>query len=409
MPALPVPPVGGPLFLASSTCEGLAGWLGQHCLPGPVVMITAASDALPDREAIVAPLRSAVAAARRELRILDVGDDTAAGISAIGGPAASGAPGAAGARDAAGVLEQAGALLMPGGDPFRLLRRLRSSGAAAPIARRHADGLPVAGQSAGAMVCGPTLAPVTLTSPFAPAPGQDLEGLGLTATVVLPHHDRPGRAARHREAALLHAGTVDLVPLWDGEVRIESGREWRILQGGIVTRPARVADAGAVAAVFRAATTAAWRHFLGAEPLRRAPDDTHLWAERIEAGGSGFLVAEDAAGVLGFVLYRAAPDADLAAAAAGEVDLLYTLPRAWGLGIGRRLLERATFALLVHGFRQAVLWTEQRNHRALAVYRRNGWMLDGTVRERDYLGVPIRNLRHRLDLTTRAGGSDDLA
>jgi GNAT superfamily N-acetyltransferase len=85
------------------------------------------------------------------------------------------------------------------------------------------------------------------------------------------------------------------------------------------------------------------------------------------------------------------------------------LPRAWGLGIGRRLLERATFALLAMGFREAVLWTEQRNTRALAVYERNGWSRDGAVRERDYLGVPVRNVRHRLDLTRFAGGEAAVA
>jgi RimJ/RimL family protein N-acetyltransferase len=69
------------------------------------------------------------------------------------------------------------------------------------------------------------------------------------------------------------------------------------------------------------------------------------------------------------------------------------------------LLERATFALLAAGFREAVLWTEHRNARALAVYQRSGWRPDGAVRERDYLGVRIRELRHRLDLGASAGGS----
>lgn len=375
----------GPLFLASSDCPGLADWLAANRLPGPTVVIAAASDELPDRSAIVDPLVRAAMAARFETRVLDLGQ----------GPLPS--------------LEAAGAVLMPGGDPFRLMRELRASGAAGVLARRHAAGLPVAGQSAGAMVCAPTLAPIVLTSPFAPAPGQNLEGLGLTATLVLPHHDRPGRAGRHREAARLHAAVADLVPLWDGEVRLESASGWEIREGALVTRPARVADAPAVAAVFRAATLAAWAPFVGAERLRDAPADTEAWAARIEAGGAGFLVAEDAAGVLGFVLWRQAPDDDLGQVATGEVDLLYTLPRAWGLGIGRRLLERATFAMLASGFREAVLWTEYRNTRALAVYERNGWVRDGVVKDRDYLGAPVRNVRHRLDLDRYAGGNDRLA
>jgi dipeptidase E len=374
----------GPLFLASSDCPGLADWLAANRLPGRAVVIPAASAGLPDRSAIVDPLVQAAMTAGFETSLLDLHDDPVP------------------------VLETAGAVLMPGGNPFRLLGALHASGAAGVLGRRHAAGLPVAGQSAGAMVCGPTLAPIVLTSPFAPEAGQNLEGLGLTATLVLPHHDRPGRAARHREAAHLHAAVADLVPLWDGEVRVESTSGWEIRQGDLVTRPARVADAPAVAAVFRAATLAAWAPFVGAERLRDAPDDTEAWAERIRAGGDGFLVAEDGAGVVGFVLWRKAPDDDLGPVEAGELDLLYTLPRAWGLGIGRRLLERATFAMLASGFREAVLWTEYRNARALAVYERNGWVRDGVVKDRDYLGVPVRNVRHRLDLARHAGGANAL-
>jgi GNAT superfamily N-acetyltransferase len=374
----------GPLYLASSDCPGLAEWLAMHRRSGPVVVITAASAGLPDQAGIVEPLVAAAMATGAGTLVLDL------------------------QADPRPALETAGAVVLPGGDPFRLLRELRASGAAAVIARRGAAGLPVAGQSAGAMVCAPTLVPVTLTSPFTPAPGQDLEGLRLTPTLVLPHHDRPGRADRHRAAALRHGG-AGLVPLWDGEVRLESAAGWEIRAGDRVTRPARVGDASAVAAVFRAATIAAWGAFLGAARLRAAPDDTPLWTGRIEAGGEGFLVTEDAHGLPGFVCWRPSSDDAPESQRTGEVDLLYTLPRAWGLGIGRRLLERATFALLAAGYREAVLWTEARNERALAVYRRNGWVRDGAFIDREYLGVPIRNLRHRLDLTRFAGsrkGSD---
>jgi dipeptidase E len=384
MTPVPGPAAAGPLFLASSDCAGLAEWLAELRLSGPVIVITAASDGLPDADAIVGPWLTAAGAAG-PLHILNLQDDP---------------------RPA---LTDAGAVVMPGGNPFRLLDALRSSGADRILVQRHAEGLPVAGQSAGAIVCAPTVEPVVLSSPFAPEPGQDLAGLGLTATLVLPHHDRPGRSARHRAVARRYAAVAELVPLWDGEVRLESAAGWSIRQGNVTTRPARSADAGAVAAVFRSATSAAWQHFVGVDRLRDAPDDTGRWAERIALGGAGFLVAEDPDGILGFVLYRAAPEEALAGGPAGEVDLLYTLPRAWGRGIGRRLLERATFALLAQGFREAVLWTEQRNHRALAVYRRNGWVPDGAVMERDYLGVPIRNVRHRLDLARFAGGSDAVA
>ena len=370
----------GPLYLASSECKGLAEWLVAHRRKGPVVVVTAASTGLADQVAIVDPLVAEAMNSGRETVRLDLRSDPAP------------------------VLGVAGAVLMPGGDPFRLLRELRASGAAAVIARRHAEGLAVAGQSAGAMVCGPTLLPVTLTSPFTPEPAQDLAGLGLTATLALPHHDRTGRAARHRQAAVRFGASVNLAPLWDGEVLQQDSTGCSVHEGALVMRPARVSDAAAIDAVFRAATQAAWASFLGGDRLRATVPDTDRWRTRIQQADGWFLVAEDAEGVLGFVFSRRAEDADLDPQTVGELDLLYTLPRAWGAGIGRRLLDRATFALLAAGYREAVLWTEARNERALAVYRRNGWIQDGTFKDRDYLGVPIRNLRHRFDLRSLAGG-----
>jgi GNAT superfamily N-acetyltransferase len=237
-----------------------------------------------------------------------------------------------------------------------------------------------------------------------PAPGQELVGLGLTTRLVLPHHDRAGRAARHREAAARFGSSVNLVPLWGGEVLLEDSTGWCIHDGALVTRPARESDAAVIEVVFRAATQAAWAVFLGEDRLRATAPDSDRWRPRIADAGGCFLVAEDAEGVLGFVFSHRVEDADLDSQAVGELDLLYTLPRAWGAGIGRRLLDRATFGLLAAGYREAVLWTEVRNERALAVYRRNGWILDGAFKDRDYLGVPIRNLRHRLDLRTHGGG-----
>jgi len=73
------------------------------------------------------------------------------------------------------------------------------------------------GYSAGAMVAGPTLEPITLTSPFSPPLGLDLAGLDLTDVLVLPHHDRPGRAKRNAAAQAAFGDRVRLKPLRDGD------------------------------------------------------------------------------------------------------------------------------------------------------------------------------------------------
>lgn len=369
------------LFLTSVEVEALAPWLIGRGVSGEVMVIVNASRALADGADIVAPTLRSLANAGLRATAVDV------------------------THTDLGQLSRAGGIVMTGGNPFGLLADLRSSGAAEVLRRAHHAGTPIAGQSAGAMVCAPDLQPVRMTSPFAPQADQDLRGLDLTTTLVLPHHDRPGRSVLHRQAACAHGLEQRLVALWDDEVFIEESQSDHILRGAgtagsLLTRTARGEDAEAIEAIFGAATQAAWAGFLGAERLAAATREPALWAGRIATPEGIFLLTEDAVGPAGFVYAR--PLADDAAVA--EVDLLYTHPRAWGTGIGRRLLERATWQLLCAGYREAVLWTEARNRRALAVYQANGWIRDGVVDERDYLGVPIRNLRHRLDLTRHGGG-----
>lgn len=368
-----------PLFLTSLEFDGLGAWLGAHDVRADVVLVSNASRALPDAEAIVAPARAALEQAGHRPHSLDV----------------RAAPPEA--------LERAGAVVMTGGDPFRLLADLRSSGAGRVLMAAHGRGIPIAGQSAGAIVCARRLDPVRLTSPFAAPAGLDLTGLGLSSTLVLPHHDRNERADRHREAAR-SGGSVPLTVLWDDEVLLEQPGHWRIVQGTVRTRPAGSADSGAIEALFQLTTRQAWAEFVPAETLARAGADPDRWRRRIADREGLFLVAEDDAGLLGFGYVRPYPAGlpDVAGPVA-ELDLLYTHPRAWGRGIGRRLLARLTWHLLCQGYPIAVLWTEARNRRALSVYRAGGWEPDGAEDLRDFLGTPIRNLRHRLDLTTRAG------
>ncbi len=364
-----------PLFLTSLTFDGLGDWLGAHAGPGPVAVITSASRELADGEAIVEPALAALQPLGRVVRRLDVG------------------------REDAGALSAAAAVVMTGGDPFALLAALAGSGADALLRDAHRRGIPIAGQSAGAMVCGPNLAPARITSPFTAPTELDLAGLGLIHHLVLPHQDRPGRATLHRQAARAAQPTPALLPLWDDEVLLADDAGWCIRRGPRHTRPATPADAGAVAAVYHAAARKAWAPFLGADRLARAEPDPDRWTGRIRDAGERFLVTEDSDGITGFVLWGPDPDAGC-----GEIALLYTHPRTWGDGSGRRLLERATWSLWCEGHERAALWTEERNERALAVYRANGWRLEGASREREYLGVPIRELRHVLDLSEHAGG-----
>ena len=116
--------------------------------------------------------------------------------------------------------EDADVLAVSGGDPFHLLAVARRTGFGAAARAALEAGVVYVGYSAGAMIAGPTLEPLRLTSPFAPPPALDLTGLGLVDVVILPHHNRPGRAERNAEAQRVFGDRVKLVPLRDGEVSI---------------------------------------------------------------------------------------------------------------------------------------------------------------------------------------------
>jgi dipeptidase E len=121
------------------------------------------------------------------------------------------------------ALQAADVLAVSGGDPFHLLRAARRTSFAAAARSALAAGTVYVGYSAGAMIPGPTLEPLRCTSPFTPPPGLDLTGLGLADVLVLPHHDRPGRAERHAAAQRRFGDRVQMLPLRDGELVIQHG------------------------------------------------------------------------------------------------------------------------------------------------------------------------------------------
>jgi GNAT superfamily N-acetyltransferase len=144
-------------------------------------------------------------------------------------------------------------------------------------------------------------------------------------------------------------------------------------------------DAHAIGVVFDAAVRTGWTYLgeLVEEPLF-APDDwDRLVADHAEP--NVLLVATvDAGDVVGFA---AAHPED------GELFLLFVHPDHGGRGVGRALLSEAHDALRAAGCKQAYLFTHEQNERALAVYASAGYGPDGSVRESDFRGTAIRELR----------------
>lgn len=342
-------------------------------------MITTAAEPLAERDEIVASLVDRLAGG--DVRTVDP------------------------ASDGTAALDASAMIAVAGGDPFHLLDGLRRSGADRAILVRVAAGVPYLGVSAGAMVTARSLRPVTATGPFAAPDGLDLRGLGLSPVLVLPHHDRPGRAARHAEALRRHGRDLRLECLRDGDVAVvaDHGDPVVHLADGGRRRPARPDDAAAVAAVYLTAARAAWAPFLGRAALAGLSAPVERWRARIDelrAVGT-FVVGEDDHGIAAFAATRPSPDPGPAGTpprGIGELALLYAAPRTWAGGMARRLHAQGLLDLLASGHEEAVLWTEERNERAVAFYRREGWRPDGTTRTRTFVGRPIVEARWRIDL-----------
>lgn len=141
----------------------------------------------------------------------------------------------------------------------------------------------------------------------------------------------------------------------------------------MLIRRARPDDAAATGAVLLAAGRAAWSEIL----------DTSRMRAEVDLPGTAW-VAEEGGHVIGFVAVDSAR---------GELTLLHLHPGAWGSGAAGALHDVALAHLRAAGHDEACLYTEERNHRALAFYRRRGWEPDGTVREREFEGSRLREPR----------------
>jgi ribosomal protein S18 acetylase RimI-like enzyme len=154
---------------------------------------------------------------------------------------------------------------------------------------------------------------------------------------------------------------------------------------GITLRRATADDARAIGAVFDASVRAGWT-YLGEvvrEPMFSPDDWDRLVADHEPP--NVLLVASDEAGRV--VGYTAVHPED------GEMYLLFVDPAYGARGIGRLLLRAANDALRAAGCDEAFLFTHEQNERALAVYARAGYRPDGSIRESDFRGTRLRELR----------------
>lgn len=186
----------GGLFLASHSLAGLTEFLDRGGTGSHAVLIPTAANQLDDI-GLVEHLRADLTVAGLRVRMLDIEHE----------PVGS-------------ALDDADLVVVGGGDPFFLLDCARRSGLGAAAGALIGRGGVYVGISAGASLAGPSLAPLTITSPFGAGVDprtRDVTALGLCDVVVLPHDDRPGRHRKNRKAIRAYRGQWDVIALTDGQ------------------------------------------------------------------------------------------------------------------------------------------------------------------------------------------------
>lgn len=169
----------------------------------------------------------------------------------------------------------------------------------------------------------------------------------------------------------------------------------------MIIRTATREDAAAIAAVHVRSWQVAYRGLLPDALLQNLSVErrTRWWGEgwwTRDPEHRQLLVAEAGGAILGFAALGPSRGED-ATAASGEVYAIYVDPDAWGRGIGRRLMERASDNLSSAGFADATLWVLESNQRARRFYEVGGWQTDGGRRTERLQegGVDALEVRYR--------------
>ncbi len=144
----------------------------------------------------------------------------------------------------------------------------------------------------------------------------------------------------------------------------------------------------------------AYSHAFTAEQLDSISEvvDADRWSRFLEAPPprTAAFVATRGDEVVGFAsLGPARPGDD---PSLGELFTIYVLPDQWGAGIGQELMATVLEHMHGDGFVDAILWVLADNPRTHRFYERSGWIADGQVKEEDWLGSTIREVRFRTSL-----------
>lgn len=167
-------------------------------------------------------------------------------------------------------------------------------------------------------------------------------------------------------------------------------------------RPARVADARAIAEIGVLGWQSAYRDILPHQFLAGLSVAARevAWRAMLEAdpeGAAPAWVAERDGRTIGYLSSGPPRDDDVPLPAA-EVYAIYVLPKAWRSGTGRLLLTAAVDHWRSFDTTTLVLWVLERNARARAFYEAMGWRPDGCRQTLELGGTSTIEMRYCLRL-----------
>jgi GNAT superfamily N-acetyltransferase len=149
----------------------------------------------------------------------------------------------------------------------------------------------------------------------------------------------------------------------------------------------------------------AYAHVFPAEALAGLGPETGLdwWGRAVTEPYPHMhtLVAEAGGDIVGFAQLGAAREHDVAGL--GELFAIYVLPDLSGHGVGRALMAETLARLRAESFAEAILWVIEDNPRTRRFYELAGWRTDGGVKDEEWLGTSVREVRYRIALAARVG------
>jgi GNAT superfamily N-acetyltransferase len=119
-------------------------------------------------------------------------------------------------------------------------------------------------------------------------------------------------------------------------------------------------------------------------------------AEALAVEGVESTLALEGDLLVGWITYGVNRDPD-AGPRTAEIRSLFVHPERWRSGIGTGLMEHALAALAEEGYREATLWSFDRNDRANAFYEGNGFERDGAGQRREFSAGALE-VRYRRSL-----------